>query len=72
MALTVDIGDATLKLKTGAGFGAEFMDGLGFFVGKGTSNVSTCLYLRNSQDENVFTRAADAQTSLEVASTQPA
>lgn len=72
MALTVNEGDTTLKLKTGAGFGAEFMDGLGWFVGKGTSNVSTCLYVRNSQDENVFIRAADAQTSFEVAGTQPA
>jgi hypothetical protein len=71
MALTVSSGDATLKLKTGAGCGAEFMDGLGYFFGKGTSGISTVAYLRTPGDADSFTRAPTT-TSLDTTATQPA
>ena len=71
MALTVHQDDPSVTLKTQAGYGIEAMDGALVFIGKGTGGRSTCIIVRNSQEEVVFARAADAQTSFEVAATQP-
>ena len=87
MALpTVTVNDPITKFVTSGGYGAVAMDGLLYFVGIETTGISptvkpsTVLYLRNqdvataatSQGEPTYTRAADAQTSFEVAGTRPA
>lgn len=82
-APTID--DPLTKFVTSGGYGAVAMDGLLYFVGVGSTGVtttarpSTVLYLRNgdvatpatSEGESSYTRAADAQTSFEVAATRP-
>ncbi len=72
MGLTISAGDPFATFITGEAVGCVGMRRPLYAFGRGTSGVSSVLYLRNSQDEDVYVRAADAQTSLEVAGTQPA
>ena len=80
------INDPLTKFVTSGGYGAVAMDGLLYFVGVGTTGVtttarpSTVLYLRNgdvataatSEGESSYTSPVAAQTSFDVAATRQA
>lgn len=79
MALTIVTGTANgatdmsyLRLMTGEGCGAHSAYGPLFFAGKGTSNVSTCLFFRTSEAKPSHTRPHDAQNAFTVAAARPA
>lgn len=87
MALpTVTVNDPITKFVTSGGYGAVAMDGLLYFVGVGTTGISTTtkpstvLYLRNqdvataatSQGKPTYTVAHADQDKFTVAGTRPA
>ena len=80
MGLTVTTGDPLTKFITSGGYGAVAMDGVLFFVGRGTSGVTTVLYVRNgdlgtaatSEGEPVYVKAHADQNAFTVAGSRPA
>lgn len=64
MALTVNEGDVTIRIKTSVGYGAEFANGLGWFVGKGSGGKTTTIYFRQSDNGSSLASVDAAGTAL--------
>ena len=78
MGLTIAAGDPFATFITGVAVGSVGWMAPLYAFGRGSSGVSSVLYIRNGdtggstpRGEDVYVRAADAQTSLEVAGTRP-